>query len=73
MMQPSRWARWPTTHSSPTVVCCMGVVWITQPSWIEVRAPMMIGASSARSTAPGQIELSAPMVTEPITTASGET
>ena len=43
----------------------------TQPSCTLVRAPMKISPSSPRSTAPGQIELLAPIVTDPITTASG--
>ncbi len=72
MMQPSRWARWPITHSSPTVVGWKWVVWRMAPSWMEVRAPMWISPSSPRSTAPGQMLASAPIVTDPITTASGE-
>ena len=47
------------------------VVCSTQPSWMDVRSPMTMSPSSPRSTAPGQIEASAPMRTEPMTTASG--
>jgi hypothetical protein len=38
-----------------------------------VRAPMRISPSSPRSTAPGHTELSGPIVTEPMITASGWT
>ena len=61
------------THSSPTWVGVAGVVWITVPSWIDVRAPMTIPPGSPRSTAVGQIDDSGPIVTAPITTASGWT
>ncbi len=72
-VQPSRWTRWPITHSAPTVVGWNGVTWSTDPSWIDVRAPMVIGAPSPRRTAPGQIDDSGPRRTSPITTASGWT
>ena len=62
---------WPITHSSPTTVGASGVVWSTVPSWMLVRAPIRIEPSSPRSTAPGHTELSGPMRTEPMTTASG--
>ena len=64
---------WPITHSSPTTVGCSTVVCSTLQSWMLVRAPMRISPSSARSTAFGQTELSGPMRTEPMTTASGWT
>ena len=65
---------WPITQSSPTTVGCSGVVCRTEPSWIEVCAPIsMRPPPSPRSTALGQIELSAPMRTAPMTTASGWT
>ena len=51
----------------------IGVVWITVPSWIDVRAPMTIPPGSPRSTALGQTDDSGPIVTSPITTASGWT
>ena len=63
----------PITHSSPTTVGCSAVVCSTLPSWMLVRAPMRISPSSARSTACGQTELSGPICTEPMTTASGWT
>jgi hypothetical protein len=45
---------------------------ITEPSWIEVRAPMWIPVStSPRTTACGQTLDRAPIVTRPMTTASG--
>ncbi len=69
--QPSRWARWPTTHPSPTTVGKPGPQWTTVPSWIEVRSPMVMLPRSPRSTAQGQIDESAPMVTSPITAAWG--
>jgi hypothetical protein len=62
---------WPITQSSPTVVAQNGVVWTTVPSWMLVPDPIRIWPSSPRSTAWGQIEDSAPMVTEPMITASG--
>jgi hypothetical protein len=43
------------------------------PSWMEVRAPMTMEPVSPRSTACGQIDDSGPIVTEPITVASGWT
>ena len=49
-MQPSRWARWPITHSSPTVVGQKGVVWMMAPSWIDVRAPTVISPSETVMT-----------------------
>ena len=71
--QPSRWARWPMVQSSPTMVGCLGVQWITAPSWTLLRAPMRIRPSSPRSTAWGHTEASGPSSTAPITTASGWT
>src|ERR671916_263524 len=59
IVQPSRCTRWPTTHSAPTLVGWIGVTCRTDPSWIDVRAPIVIGAPSPRSTAPGQIEAAA--------------
>ena len=44
-----------------------------EPSWMLVRAPTSIRPSSPRSTAVGQTDDSAPIVTLPITTASGWT
>ena len=65
---------WPTVQPSPTTVGCSGVVCRTEPSCTEVRAPIsMRPPPSPRSTASGQIVLSAPMRTAPITTASGWT
>jgi hypothetical protein len=61
------------TQSSPTVVEWNGVQWMTVPSWIDVRAPTVIGAPSPRSTAPGHTDASGPMRTSPISTASGWT
>ena len=72
-VQPSRWALCPTTQSAPMVVGSSSVQCTTVPSWIEVRAPTVMGAPSPRSTAVGQTDASAPMVTAPITTASGWT
>ena len=46
---------------------------MTVPSWIDVRAPTMIGAPSPRSTAPGHTVDSGPIRTSPISTASGWT
>ena len=63
----------PITHLSPTMVGKPGPQWMTVPSWTEVCAPIVIVPWSPRSTAPGQIEASAPMVTLPMMTASGET
>ena len=71
MVHPSRCARWPTTHSSPTVVGVNGVVCSTAPSWMEVRAPTTMRPSSPRSTAPGQMDDSAPISTDPMITAPG--
>ncbi len=59
------------TQSSPTIVGSSGVVCTTVPSWIDVRAPMAIRPSSPRSTALGHTDASGPIVTSPITTASG--
>ncbi len=71
IVQPSRWALWPITQSAPTDVCQIGVVCTTVPSWMEVRAPDEMAPSSARSTALGHTEASAPSVTAPMITASG--
>ncbi len=71
IVHPSRWTMWPITQSSPTTVGCSSVVCRTLPSWMLVRAPMRISPSSPRSTALGHTELSGPMVTEPMMTASG--
>ena len=46
-------------------------MWITEPSWIEVRSPTTMVPLSPRSTAWGQTDDSAPMVTLPMTVASG--
>ncbi len=70
-VHPSRWAMWPTTQFAPTVVRTGGMQCTTVPSWIEVRAPIVIPPLSPRSTAHGQIDASAPISTSPITTASG--
>ena len=59
------------THSSPTRVGVAGVVCTTVPSWMDVRAPITMPPGSPRSTALGHTDDSAPMVTWPITTASG--
>jgi hypothetical protein len=45
----------------------------TEPSCTDVRAPIVIGLVSPRSTAPGHTDAWAPMVTSPINTASGWT
>jgi hypothetical protein len=71
IVQPSRCTRWPTTQPAPTVVGRPGATWITVPSWIDVRAPTVIGALSARSTADGHTDASAPRWTSPMSTASG--
>ena len=44
---------WPITHSSPTTVGTTGMQWMTEPSWIDVRAPMRMPPLSPRSTAHG--------------------
>jgi carbonic anhydrase/acetyltransferase-like protein (isoleucine patch superfamily) len=49
------------------------VVCTTVPSWIEVLAPTVIVPWSPRSTAQGQTDACGPIVTRPITTASGAT
>ena len=60
----------PTVTSSPTRVALRPpVAWTTVLSWIEVRAPITIGATSPRNSAPNQIEDSAPTCTSPITAA----
>ena len=64
---------WPITHSSPTTVGSSAVVCSTVQSWMLVRAPMRISPSSPRRTALGHTELSGPMRTDPMTTASGWT
>ena len=63
----------PITQPLPTIVKSSGVVCSTLASCTLVRAPMWISPSSARSTALGQIDDSGPIVTAPITTASGWT
>ena len=63
----------PTVTSSPMIVGRAAVVWMIEPSWMLVRAPTSIRPSSPRSTAVGQTVDSAPIVTLPITTASGWT
>ena len=62
---------WPITHRSPTTVGISGVVWSTDPSWTLDPAPMRISPSSPRTTAHGQTELRDPILTDPMTTASG--
>ena len=59
------------THSAPMRVGWIGVVCTTVPSCTEVRAPTTMPPGSPRSTAHGHTEASAPIVTSPITTASG--
>ncbi len=71
MVQASRCTRWPITQSFPTTVGVSGVVCSTQLSWMLVRSPTITSPSSPRSTAPGQMDESAPTVTAPISTASG--
>lgn len=71
MVQPSRWTRWPITHSAPTRVGWRGVTCSTEPSWIELRPPMVMAVPSPRSTAPGHTDASGPSVTLPMSTASG--
>lgn len=73
MVQPSMCTLCPTTHSFPITVGHSTVVWLTVPSWIEVRAPTTILPKSARSTAPGHTEASPPRTTAPMSTASGWT
>src|SRR5664280_1449045 len=70
-VQPSRWARWPITHPSPTTVGNPGPAWTTVPSCTDVRAPMTMAPWSPRRTAHGQTVDSAPMVTSPITPGRG--
>src|SRR5215470_4585817 len=70
---PSRCALWPTTQSAPMTVGCRAVQCTTVPSCTEVRAPTVIVPWSPRSTAPGQTDASGPIVTLPMTTASGAT
>ena len=55
-VQPSRCTRWPITQSSPTTVGTPRVVWMIEPSWIDVRAPMTMWPSSPRSTALGHTD-----------------
>ncbi len=62
---------WPMTHSSPTTVGSHGVQCRTQPSWMDVRAPMRMSPSSPRNTALGHTDDCAPMRTDPMMTASG--
>src|SRR6185437_7470671 len=71
--QPSRCALWPTTQSSPMIVGWLAVQCTIVPSCTEVRAPTVMYPWSPRSTAPGHTDASGPMVTRPITTASGAT
>ena len=52
---------WPITHSSPTTVGSPGAQCRTEPSWIDVRAPMRMSPSSPRSTAHGHTDDSGPM------------
>ena len=40
IVQPSRCTRWPITQSAPTIVGYRTVVCSTDPSWIDVRAPI---------------------------------
>ena len=62
----------PTVTSAPMIVGLDAVVqWMIEPSCTLVRGPTSIRPSSPRSTAVGQTEASAPIVTLPITTASG--
>src|SRR6185437_16077948 len=70
---PSRCALWPTTQSSPMTVGYRAVQCTIVPSCTDVRAPTVMKPWSPRSTAPGQTEASGPIVTRPITTASGAT
>jgi hypothetical protein len=49
------------------------VVWMTEPSWIDVSAPIRIPPSSPRSTTPGQTVERGPITTSPMTTASSAT
>lgn len=39
MVQPSKWATWPTMQSLPTTVACSAVACTTVPSCTEVRSP----------------------------------
>ncbi len=71
--QPSRCALCPTTQSAPISVGHSWVQCTTVPSCTDVRAPTSIRPWSPRSTAHGQTDASAPMLTRPMTTASGWT
>ena len=61
----------PTVTSDPMTVGWVAVQWMIDPSCTLLRGPISIRPSSPRSTAVGQIDASAPIVTLPITTASG--
>ena len=61
------------THPVPTMVGKLGPAWITVPSWTDERSPIPMWPKSPRSTAPGHTVASEPIVTSPITTASGWT
>ena len=71
--QPSRCALCPTTQSAPISVGHSCVQCTTVPSCTDVRAPTSIRPWSPRSTAHGQTDASGPMLTRPMTTASGWT
>lgn len=70
-VHPSKCALCPTVHSSPIIVGSSAVQCMTQPSWIEVRAPISIRLESPRKTAHGPMKDSSPTDTSPIMTASG--
>src|SRR6516165_4184060 len=70
-VQPSRWVMCPITHPSPMTVGNPGPAWITVPSWMDEPAPIVMVPKSPRKTACGHTLDSAPMVTSPMTTASG--
>jgi len=73
MTHPSRCAMWPTTQSAPMTVGHCAVQCTIVPSCTDVRAPTEMWPWSPRSTAPGHTEACGPIVTRPITTASGAT
>ena len=71
--QPSRCALCPTTQSAPISVGHSCVQCTTVPSCTDVRAPTSIRPWSPRSTAHGHTDASGPILTWPMTTASGWT
>ena len=74
IVHPCKTTEWPTVTRSPTVVNDRpSVQWITELSWIELRAPIRIGPSSPRRVTLGHTLDSGPITTSPISTAEGWT